>query len=255
MNIQKEMLQPFCPTCGAYKGIGPCINPKCPDSIYYKIERAEQKSDKDKGKCAICGAPAHVKCSICGREFCKNHSQKYKSSKLEPAQLIGSCKICGKIICSSCWVIYNGYIYCSNACIISENYADNQITDEIRSSLTIPKTVKDRSKSPLKIVINTIPSITFSGTLLNIPVSIMNYSSLVISVQLKFTVRNLTANGKVILFLENNIDLSAFDTKDIVFPLRLPSVKENSKILIEVSAISNEGFRASINKTIRCFTK
>ncbi len=253
MTKRKEMLEPFCPTCGAYKGVGPCINPKCPDSIYYKIEHAEPGEKESQDVCKICGAPAEIKCSVCGRGFCKAHAKKYTSTKFEPPQLIGSCKICGKIVCSSCWVIHNGSIYCSNACIISESYGDNQIAEETKSLLSMAQTSIERTRSPLKLLIENIPSITYSGTLLNIPVKIMNYSSYPLSVLIKFTVRS--SSDKILLFIERNLDLMAFDTEELVFPLKLPDTKTSTKINIEISAISNEGYKASVNKFIRCFAK
>ena len=116
MNDRKpsSILDPYCPVCKEYKGIGQCTNVSChPRSHSPSHSRIEIGLELARS-CHKCDNHAEVHCSHCGRGFCEIHSKNKNSNKFEEfTQSIGTCSSCKNYVCEKCWMIEDqGLIFC-----------------------------------------------------------------------------------------------------------------------------------------------
>ena len=104
-------LLPYCPRCGQYKGIGDCKNPNCGG-----ISENGEPIDNKTSTCAVCSSSGAVSCSVCGQNYCMDHSAGADQIELIFVdQHVGTCDICGKIVCEYCWILNkDGKITCLN---------------------------------------------------------------------------------------------------------------------------------------------
>lgn len=105
MTDRNELLLPFCKDCGNYKGVGPCN--RCIANM------SENEKQKQIRPCIVCGEKMLISCQICKTGYCDEHSENCRESKFMGLDHhIGTCAICGAIICERCWIVVNGIIQC-----------------------------------------------------------------------------------------------------------------------------------------------
>jgi len=98
------MILPFCQHCGIFKGVGPCRNPECDKTNHVSIGFLQSQSSK----CIVCSKDGDHSCSRCGISYCAKHAVGKDGSVLSSLeQHLGTCVICGEVICEHCW-IFNG---------------------------------------------------------------------------------------------------------------------------------------------------
>jgi len=104
------VLDPYCPQCGAYKGVGECRTQTCKSVKWNK----ENDDSHRIGECTRCDNSVAITCSRCGNGYCTLHSENSLSSRIEKfIQSMGTCSICGLIVCENCWLVGdNGEIQC-----------------------------------------------------------------------------------------------------------------------------------------------
>jgi hypothetical protein len=101
MTRNKASLLPFCRYCGQYKGIGQCKNPSCASKRLLDADLQKLKN----GTCMVCRDSVSQACYRCGKGYCTKHSEgSYRSTLTKLDQHLGTCVICGKIICENCWI-------------------------------------------------------------------------------------------------------------------------------------------------------
>jgi hypothetical protein len=99
------LLDPYCPHCNEYKGVGLCKNDTC-HSIVSDEEGISQGGVSAIQTCQKCDGTAQVTCSRCGNGFCEEHSiGKEKEDFFDFSLLIGTCIICSSYVCERCWII------------------------------------------------------------------------------------------------------------------------------------------------------
>jgi hypothetical protein len=110
MTRNTPEILPYCQHCGSYKGVGICNNPKCDKTKQIDIRTLRTKSNR----CVICEADGLVLCSRCGDYYCNTHAIGHRESKLVSImQYLGTCVVCGKVICERCWIFNNnGLVTC-----------------------------------------------------------------------------------------------------------------------------------------------
>lgn len=97
-EMRTWVLEPYCPRCGSYKGIGDCSNIDCKNASGSIIEPTKT--------CKKCGQPAVVVCARCDSGFCRHHSSHTTSSKfLVFNQCVGTCSKCRQVVCENCWIL------------------------------------------------------------------------------------------------------------------------------------------------------
>ena len=110
MTRDSDEILPYCPHCGTYKGVGPCKNPLCDKTTRIDFDTIKVHSHN----CQICSKEGIISCSRCGRYYCEQHAIGHLESKLVSLdQYMGTCVICGQVICESCWIFdNNGAVIC-----------------------------------------------------------------------------------------------------------------------------------------------
>ena len=65
-------------------------------------------------ECAICSAVGDDSCARCGNSYCAKHARGKEESRLVSIeQHLGTCVLCGAIICEQCWIFNNdGFVTC-----------------------------------------------------------------------------------------------------------------------------------------------
>ena len=101
---------PYCQHCGSFKGVGSCKNPKCDETNQVEIGAVGNHSSK----CVVCSREGEHSCSRCGASYCNKHAIGKEESKLiSVEQHLGTCVVCGKVICEQCWIFNNkGAVTC-----------------------------------------------------------------------------------------------------------------------------------------------
>lgn len=110
MTRNTPEILPYCQHCGKYKGVGICSNPKCDKSKQANPWSFREQFDD----CVICSNDKVSSCYRCGRSYCILHATGKEESKLRNLdQHLGTCIICGKVICERCWILDNrGFVTC-----------------------------------------------------------------------------------------------------------------------------------------------
>ncbi|MCK5265165.1 MAG: hypothetical protein KAJ36_01180 [Candidatus Thorarchaeota archaeon] len=110
MTRNTPEILPYCKHCGSFKGVGSCKNPKCDETNRVEIGAIGNQSNK----CVICSSEGEHSCSRCGVSYCNKHAIGKEESKLiSIEQYLGTCVVCGKIICERCWIFNNkGVVTC-----------------------------------------------------------------------------------------------------------------------------------------------
>ncbi len=110
MTRNTPKILPFCQHCGSFKGVGPCRNPECDKTKYVSIGFLQSQS----GNCIICSKDGDHSCSRCGISYCTKHAIGKDESILSSLeQHLGTCVICGEVICEHCWIFNSkGSITC-----------------------------------------------------------------------------------------------------------------------------------------------
>ncbi|MHA1247482.1 MAG: hypothetical protein ACTSPE_09170 [Candidatus Thorarchaeota archaeon] len=112
------VLAPYCPSCGSYKGVGPCQNPSCREywNRYIEHKSVEEHtivSSVTTAVCVICGEQATIRCSGCGRAYCEKHGITTTTDMPPPVKIhAAKCAICGEIVCEYCWAPHHGVMVC-----------------------------------------------------------------------------------------------------------------------------------------------
>ena len=119
MTREDPQLLPICEKCGKYKGVGPCKNISCPESVKHSEEgepmtREDNPNESVNNPCSICGKEQVAICSQCGKGFCQTHSEGADLNLLGNFhQHVGTCVECQKVVCENCWILNpNGDIVC-----------------------------------------------------------------------------------------------------------------------------------------------
>ncbi|MFW9926054.1 MAG: hypothetical protein ACFFDM_04725 [Candidatus Thorarchaeota archaeon] len=116
MRRNDPLLQPICHICGKYKGVGPCSNPKCQESIGKSgvMTKPITKKIANRELCAICEKDAVLSCYRCNLGFCEIHGTAQAEEYLVIFdQRVGTCSICKQIVCENCWIFEgDGNITC-----------------------------------------------------------------------------------------------------------------------------------------------
>ncbi|MGY5879187.1 MAG: hypothetical protein RTV31_03005 [Candidatus Thorarchaeota archaeon] len=110
MTRNTPEILPYCQHCGRFKGVGICENPKCD-----KTNRVEVGTLREQfNECVICSAEGVHSCSQCGGSYCEQHATGREEPKLTSMdQHLGTCVVCGKVICEQCWIFNNtGSVTC-----------------------------------------------------------------------------------------------------------------------------------------------
>lgn len=105
MTRNTPEILPYCRHCGRYKGVGTCDNPECD-----KTQQVDPGSFRGQfNSCVICSTQGEQSCYRCGHSYCSQHSVGKEDTKLTTIdQHLGTCFVCGKIICEHCWIFNNG---------------------------------------------------------------------------------------------------------------------------------------------------
>ncbi len=115
MTRDDPLLLPICQSCGEYKGVGSCKNPRCQEYILGGTTQEEDNADEcTNQECNICGREKYAVCTQCDRVFCEPHSLGFNSTRfVNFNQHLGTCIECQKIVCENCWILGpNGEITC-----------------------------------------------------------------------------------------------------------------------------------------------
>ncbi|MGY5858786.1 MAG: hypothetical protein RTU63_05415 [Candidatus Thorarchaeota archaeon] len=110
MTRNTPEILPYCQHCGSYKGVGTCKNPKCDKSKQVDIKALRYESSR----CTICSTEGSISCSRCGGFYCNEHAIGSEETKLmSNEQHLGTCVVCGAVICERCWIFNNnGSVTC-----------------------------------------------------------------------------------------------------------------------------------------------
>lgn len=110
MTRNTPKILPYCQHCGDFKGVGLCRNPECAETKHVSIGFLQSQS----GKCIICSKDGEQLCSRCGISYCDKHAiGKDESILSSNEQHLGTCVICGEVICEQCWIFNSkGSITC-----------------------------------------------------------------------------------------------------------------------------------------------
>ncbi|RDE15812.1 MAG: hypothetical protein C4K48_03240 [Candidatus Thorarchaeota archaeon] len=80
--------------------MGTCRNADCKAGIVHDSNLKDQRR-----RCIICGEMVRAVCCRCGKGYCDTHSQSMNETSLASMnQHLGTCVICGEIICEHCWI-------------------------------------------------------------------------------------------------------------------------------------------------------
>ena len=110
MTRNTPQMLPYCQHCGEYKGVGSCKNPACDKTQTFMTSSTSQQNTK----CTVCSEPGEYSCERCGRSFCEKHaSERTEIHLVSIEQHIGTCNVCGKLVCEHCWILDDqGMITC-----------------------------------------------------------------------------------------------------------------------------------------------
>jgi len=110
MTRNTPEILPYCQHCGSFKGVGSCKNPKCDVTNRVDIGSLRDQSNK----CVVCSREGEYSCSRCSAYYCIKHAGGKEEIKLiSVEQHLGTCVVCGKVICEQCWIFNNkGAVTC-----------------------------------------------------------------------------------------------------------------------------------------------
>jgi hypothetical protein len=110
MTRNTPEILPYCQHCGKFKGVGICTNPKCDKTKQVELGALEDLSSE----CAICSVEGEHRCSRCERSYCNQHASGREESELTSMdQHLGTCIVCGNVICEQCWLLNSrGLVTC-----------------------------------------------------------------------------------------------------------------------------------------------
>ena len=110
MTRNTPEILPYCQHCGNYKGVGICKNPKCDKTKLVDIRALREHSNK----CVICSTDGNISCSRCKGIYCDTHAiGRVENRLMSVDQHLGTCVLCGVIICEHCWILNNnGLVTC-----------------------------------------------------------------------------------------------------------------------------------------------